>query len=90
MDSRRIDAVVVWHIDRLLRKMTDLEQVKELVEKTGVQLVTVSGDIRLDTDQGRMVGRIMASVARGEVERKSARAAPGKPSESAGGQAARQ
>lgn len=53
--------------------MTDLERVIELVETTGVRLVTVSGDISLDTDMGRMVGRIMASVARAEVERKSAR-----------------
>jgi len=73
MQSRQIDAVIVWHVDRLLRKMTDLERVIELVETTGVRLVTVSGDISLDTDMGRMVGRIMASVARAEVERKSAR-----------------
>jgi DNA invertase Pin-like site-specific DNA recombinase len=73
MQGRQIDAVVVWHVDRLLRKMTDLERVIELVETSGVRLVTVSGDISLDTDMGRMVGRIMASVARAEVERKSAR-----------------
>jgi site-specific DNA recombinase len=73
MQSRQINAVIVWHVDRLLRKMTDLERVIELVETTGVRLVTVSGDISLDTDMGRMVGRIMASVARAEVERKSAR-----------------
>jgi site-specific DNA recombinase len=73
MQWRQIDAVIVWHVDRLLRKMTDLERVMELVDTTGVRLVTVSGDISLDTDMGRMVGRIMASVARAEVERKSAR-----------------
>ena len=39
-------ALIVWHVDRLLRKMTDLERVIELVERTGIRLVTVSGDIR--------------------------------------------
>src|SRR5215207_11616141 len=73
MERRQVAAVIVWHVDRLLRKMTDLERVIELVERTGIRLVTVSGDISLDTDMGRMVGRIMASVARAEVERKSAR-----------------
>jgi DNA invertase Pin-like site-specific DNA recombinase len=68
MQGRQIDAVVVWHVDRLLRKMTDLERVIELVETSGVRLVTVSGDISLDTDMGRMVGRIMAPVARAEVD----------------------
>lgn len=87
MESRQVDAVVVWHVDRLLRKMTDLERVIEIVERTGMRLATVSGDIDLGTDMGRMVGRIMASVSRAEVERKSARqkranaqaAAAGKP-----------
>jgi site-specific DNA recombinase len=73
MQSGSVDVVVVWHIDRLLRKMTDLERVIEIVETTGVGLATVSGDIDLSSDMGRMVGRIMASVARAEVERKSAR-----------------
>ena len=73
MERRQVAAVIVWHVDRLLRKMTDLERVIELVERTGIRMVTVSGDISLDTDMGRMVGRIMASVARAEVERKSAR-----------------
>ena len=73
MESQQIDTVIVWHVDRLLRKMTDLERVIELVETSNVRVATVSGEIDLGTDMGRMVGRIMASVARAEVERKSAR-----------------
>lgn len=71
--SGEIDAVAVFHMDRLLRKMTDLEDVIELVEATGVQIATVTGDLDLSNDTGRLVGRILASVSRGEVERKSAR-----------------
>lgn len=68
-----VDRVVVWHVDRLTRRIVDLEDVVELCERTGVRLATVTGDLDLSTDVGRMVARILAAVARGEVERKSAR-----------------
>jgi DNA invertase Pin-like site-specific DNA recombinase len=68
-----VDVVIVWVVDRLVRKLADLEGVIEACESAGVKLATVSGDLDLSTDQGRLVGRILASVARGEVERKSAR-----------------
>src|SRR3954453_5699710 len=73
VDSRNVDVVVCWHVDRLVRKLADLETVIERCERTGVRLATVSGDLDLSTDAGRLVGRILASVARGEVERKGAR-----------------
>lgn len=68
-----LDAVVVWHIDRLTRSLIDLEDVIKLAEANGVTIATVTGDFDLGTDTGRMVARILASVARGEVERKSVR-----------------
>lgn len=73
VDERAVDVVVVWAVDRLVRKLADLEDVIERCERAGVKLATVSGDIDLSTDAGRLVGRILASVARGEVERKAAR-----------------
>ncbi len=73
VDAALVDVVVVWHIDRFVRRLADLEDVITRCEKTGVRLATVSGDLDLSTDQGRLVGRILASVARGEVERKGAR-----------------
>src|SRR4051794_3568969 len=73
MRARAVDVVVVWHIDRLTRRLVDLEEVISLCESTGVRLATVTGDLDLSTDTGRMVARILASVARGEVERKGAR-----------------
>jgi site-specific DNA recombinase len=68
-----VDVVIVWAVDRLVRKLADLEHVIDACEAAGVKLATVSGDLDLSTDQGRLVGRILASVARGEVERKGAR-----------------
>jgi site-specific DNA recombinase len=73
MRSRSVDAVVVWHVDRLTRRLIDLEEVISICEDTGVRLATVTGDLDLSTDTGRMMARILASVARGEVERKGVR-----------------
>src|SRR4051794_31108557 len=73
VERRATDVVVCWHVDRLVRKLADLETVIERCERSGVRLATVSGDLDLSTDAGRLVGRILASVARGEVERKGAR-----------------
>jgi site-specific DNA recombinase len=73
MRAGSVDAVVVWHVDRLTRRLVDLEEVISICEVTGVRLATVTGDIDLGTDTGRMLARILASVARGEVERKGVR-----------------
>lgn len=67
------EVVVAWHIDRLTRRLTELEELIELAQRTGLRIATVTGDVDLSTDAGRLVGRILASVARGEVERKGAR-----------------
>jgi len=73
VERRSVDIVVAWHVDRLVRHLRDLEDVIERCERAGVRVATASGDVDLTTDAGRLVGRILASVARGEVERKSAR-----------------
>lgn len=73
VDAGQVDVIVCWHVDRLTRRLADLEDVIGRCERAGVKLATVSGDLDLSTDQGRLVGRILASVARGEVERKGAR-----------------
>lgn len=73
MAAGTVDVVIVWHVDRLTRRLVDLEHIIALCEQTGVRLATVTGDLDLATDTGRMLARILASVARGEVERKGAR-----------------
>jgi site-specific DNA recombinase len=73
IEAREAEVVVAWHVDRLTRKLTELEALIELSSRTGVRIATVTGDLDLTTDAGRLVGRILASVARGEVERKGAR-----------------
>lgn len=68
-----IDVLVAWHLDRLTRNMSDLETLIVLCEKHNVSIATATGDIDLTNDTGRMVARILAAVARQEVERKAAR-----------------
>uniref|UniRef100_A0AAU7GXC8 Integrase n=1 Tax=Streptomyces phage Kamino TaxID=3158857 RepID=A0AAU7GXC8_9CAUD len=82
-----VDYVIAYHMDRMTRSMTDLEELIILCEEHGVGIATAVGEIDLTSDMGRMVARILAAVARAEVERKSARqklanaqrAAEGKP-----------
>lgn len=71
--SGQVDAIVAYHLDRLLRSLTEMEELIVLCERHHVKILTVAGDIDLSTDMGRLVGRILASVARGEVERKGRR-----------------
>lgn len=73
VDAGGAEIVVAWHVDRLTRRLTELEELIDLSQRTGLRIATVTGDVDLSTDAGRLVGRILASVARGEVERKGAR-----------------
>jgi DNA invertase Pin-like site-specific DNA recombinase len=65
--------ILAWALDRITRSMKDTEALVALCERTGVRVATVQGDIDLTTDQGRLVGRILSAVARGEIERKGDR-----------------
>ena len=73
IERQEIDVAVVLKVDRLLRKLTDLEALIELIERTGVQIATVHGDLDLSSSSGRLIGRVLASVARAEMESKSER-----------------
>lgn len=83
----RADIVIAWHMDRMTRSMVELEELILLCETNGVDIATIEGDIDLSSHMGRMVARILAAVARAEVEQKTARqllkwdqvAAAGKP-----------
>lgn len=72
-EAGAFDVIIVWQVDRLTRKVSELEDLIAFSERTGVKITTVAGDLDLTTDAGRLVGRILASVARGEVERKGTR-----------------
>ena len=67
------EALLCWDLDRLTRQPRQLEDWIDAAVERGLLLVTANGEADLSTDGGRMYARIKASVARGEVERKSAR-----------------
>src|SRR5690606_28616970 len=73
IDAGEVDVVIAWHMDRITRTMLELEELITLAVDKGVGVTTATGDIDLTTDVGRMVARILAAVARAEVERKAAR-----------------
>lgn len=73
IEAGEVDVVVAYHLDRITRTMLDLEELILLAVDRGVGVATANGDIDLTTDTGRMVARILAAVARQEVERKGER-----------------
>jgi site-specific DNA recombinase len=73
IEDHAMDRLVVWAADRLLREPTDLEKLIKLCERENMPIATATGDLDLSNDQGRLVARILTAVAKGEVERKSAR-----------------
>ncbi|ORV20937.1 hypothetical protein AWB98_01160 [Mycolicibacterium conceptionense] len=69
MARSEFDVLIVWHVDRLYRSMKDLERIIDAAESGAVQIQTVeSGNIDLTTSAGKMVARILGSVARQESE----------------------
>lgn len=63
--ARDVDAVVAYDLDRLHRIPRELEEFFDACDRAGlVNLATVSGDVDLATNDGRMMARIMGAVAR--------------------------
>lgn len=73
IEAGAVQALVVWSLDRLYRRPLDLEGLIPLVERHGVALATVGGDVDLSTRGGLLHARIMGAVAADEVRAKSDR-----------------
>jgi site-specific DNA recombinase len=74
MQSGAIKVVICWHVDRLTRSLKDLERIIDAAEAGGVEIKTVNaGDLDLSNSSGRMLARILGSVARAESEHKGER-----------------
>lgn len=64
-----IDTIYAWHPDRLYRSLRDLEELVDLIEAHNLVVRTVkAGDIDLSTPTGRMIARVVGSMARYESE----------------------
>lgn len=73
VDNGEFDVIAARHMDRLLRRLSELEDVLDRCSKSNTSIITASDGVDTSTDGGRLVARILSSVAQGEVERKSAR-----------------
>jgi len=73
VDDGDIQVIVAKHMDRLLRRLSELEGIIARCEARDVHIVTAADGVDTSTDGGRTVARIMSSIAQGEMERKSSR-----------------
>jgi DNA invertase Pin-like site-specific DNA recombinase len=73
IEAGAIDAVVVYHHDRLHRHPRELEDFIDVCARTQTRMATVSGDLDLSTHEGQLMARITGAVARKESDDKSRR-----------------
>jgi DNA invertase Pin-like site-specific DNA recombinase len=69
----RVGAVVASDLDRLHRRLVELEAFMALADERHLAHATVSDDVDLSTAQGRLVARLKGSVAAHEIEHKRSR-----------------
>jgi len=68
--------VLVWHVDRLYRRPSELEDLLGLVERQAVTIETVRGGmLDLNTHEGKLAARFMVTVASYESGHKADRIA---------------
>jgi site-specific DNA recombinase len=69
-----VDAVLVWHMDRLHRRPIELEQFVTTCLSAGLHdVVTLHGDFDIGNGDGLLVARLMSAVAANESDAKSRR-----------------
>src|SRR5262245_66580541 len=73
IEAGLVEAVLVYHADRLHRHPRELEDFIDLCQRQKVKLATVSGDVDLSTHEGQLIARIQGAVARKESDDKSRR-----------------
>lgn len=70
----RIDALIVWHLDRLTRSVRDLTKVIEAGQEHGLNIASVHGvSIDLGDPTGVAVATILTAIAAMEVQHKGNR-----------------
>lgn len=69
VEAGEVQAVLAYHPYRLVRRMTELERLIDVIERAGLVVQTVAaGPFDLSTPAGRMVARIMGATAQHEAE----------------------
>ena len=68
IESRRVDVVVVYKIDRLSRALMDFAKLVEVFDRHGVTFVSVTQSFNTTTSMGRLTLNILLSFAQFERE----------------------
>lgn len=69
-----ITGLLAWHPDRLTRRLADLEALVEVIERTGVEVRTVTaGQVDLTTADGRFMAGFIGLAAKRESEHRGER-----------------
>ena len=66
IDSGRINCVVLYHGDRLIRQPVDLEKLLDLARGKGIRLASPAGERDLDSGEDQFILSIEAAMARRE------------------------
>lgn len=74
VERGEVDTIAAWSLDRLVRRMADLERLVELCDRHHVTILLARGsDLDLSTPGGRLVAGLLGTVARHEVDVKADR-----------------
>lgn len=75
IEAGAVDAVILWHQDRLHRQPIELEQFFQITDRAGISsnVRSVTGNADFGTGDGILVARIMGAVAANESASKSRR-----------------
>jgi site-specific DNA recombinase len=73
VERREVDAIIVYHGDRLIRQPWDLELLLRLADERHIQLASASGSRDLSSEDDRFILRIEAAAACREVAATSRR-----------------
>lgn len=68
VEAGRVDAIVVYKIDRLSRSLMDFARVMEVLERNNVALVAITQSLDTKTSMGRLTLNILLSFAQFERE----------------------
>ncbi|WP_181397250.1 recombinase family protein [Cryobacterium arcticum] len=74
VEDGTVETIVVWHADRLYRKLSDLVEITKVAQVSGLKILTVqAGELDLSTPTGRLVAGLLGSVATYEGEHRTER-----------------
>jgi site-specific DNA recombinase len=73
LEASVIDGILVWKLDRLTRRFSDLERIWRLIENRNVTLLSVNDSIDTQTAAGQFMLRTMVGIAEMESANTSLR-----------------